>query len=197
MAQAERSGPAAPPTSFLAVDSADGHARRVSTVILPGIVSIRAFALRVSAGLLGAAACASSPQEESTAIAEPDPRPLVEPVEETPPSPVPVDEAEREPRDARAATASEPSANPEPVAAVITGIPECDQYLALYERCEDYLRPEIMAGDRRFYRVEKASLEHFAGTPEAANLPVSCGSMLDALRVDCPEQHRRPPAPRP
>jgi hypothetical protein len=73
----------------------------------------------------------------------------------------------------------------------------CDEYLALYERCEEYLRPEIMAGDRRFYRAERASLEYLAGTPEAASLPDACHGMLAALRVDCPEQHRRSTAPTP
>jgi hypothetical protein len=73
---------------------------------------------------------------------------------------------------------------------VVTGIPTCDAYLELYARCEAYLRPEIMAGNRRFHRSEKASLLHLAGTPEAAALPEACASMLDALDRDCPSQHR-------
>jgi len=143
----------------------------------------------MSASLLGGFACASSPQEESTALAEPDPLP-VEASEE----PTERSEAAAEPAwPTRAATTSEAPTSSEPAAAAITGIPICDEYLALYERCEEHLRPEIMAGDRRFYRNEEASLKHLAGTPEAASLPDSCRSMLDALRVDCPEQHRRPP----
>jgi hypothetical protein len=78
-------------------------------------------------------------------------------------------------------------------AAAVTGIPECDEYLALYSSCESYLEPEIMAGDRRFHRAEQASLVYLAGTPEVAGLPEACRGMLDALRVDCPEQHRTTP----
>jgi hypothetical protein len=166
-----------------------------------GIVSIRAYLLFVSASLLGGSACASSPQAERTALAEPDPPPPVESVEEVSPEPMPVDEAEPEPRDSSMPTASDEPASPEPAAigpiapiTSITGIPICDEYLALYERCEEHLRPQIMAGDRRFYRSEAASLQHLASTPEAANLPASCRSMLDQLRVDCPEPQRRAPS---
>ena len=111
----------------------------------------------MSASLLGGFACASSPQEESTALAEPDPPLPVEVSEEGSPEPVEGSEATPEPAwPAGAATASEPPA------AVITGIPVCDEYLALYERCEEHLEPEIMAGDRRFYRSESASLPRSA-----------------------------------
>jgi hypothetical protein len=73
-----------------------------------------------------------------------------------------------------------------------TGIPECEEYLALYERCEHHLEPQIMAGDRRFAHAERAWYEHLAGSPEAASLPSACQDLLDALQVDCPEQHRAP-----
>jgi hypothetical protein len=72
----------------------------------------------------------------------------------------------------------------------VTGIPTCDAYLDLYARCENHLRPEIMAGDRRFYAAEKASLQRFADSPEAATLPASCTAMLDALESDCPAPKR-------
>jgi hypothetical protein len=68
----------------------------------------------------------------------------------------------------------------------LTGIPECDDYLALYRRCEGHLRPQITAGERRFYAAEEASLVHQAGGPETAALPDACQGMLDQLRKDCP-----------
>ncbi|MFO7561399.1 MAG: hypothetical protein R6X02_02045 [Enhygromyxa sp.] len=67
------------------------------------------------------------------------------------------------------------------------GLPEeCDEYLTLYERCEEQLEPQIMAGERRFAHAERAWLEQLADTPEAASLPGACSNMLDALRSDCP-----------
>ena len=141
----------------------------------------------MSASLLGGFACASSPQEESTALAEPDPPPPVE-------APAAAEGSEATAEPAWPAGAASPEPSPEPAAAAITGIPICDEYLALYERCEEHLKPEIMAGNRRFYRAEAAALQYHAGNAEAASLPDSCRSMLDALRVDCPEQHRRSPA---
>jgi hypothetical protein len=84
----------------------------------------------------------------------------------------------------------EPVASGQPT--VGTGIPICDEYLELYARCEQHLMPAIMAGDRRFHHAEVASLQYFAGTPEAAGLPSACQSMLDQLKIDCPEQHRQP-----
>jgi hypothetical protein len=86
---------------------------------------------------------------------------------------------------------NEPAANEQP--AVETDFPPiCDEYLDLYARCEQHLMPEIMAGNRRFHHAEEASLRYFATTPEAGGLPSACQSMLDALRADCPEQHRQP-----
>jgi hypothetical protein len=76
---------------------------------------------------------------------------------------------------------------------VITGIPSCDAYLELYARCEDHLRPEIMAGDRRFYAAEKASLLFLVDSPEGPGLPKACTAMLDALVVDCPVAKRAAP----
>lgn len=153
------------------------------------------------AGALGAVACAAPPQEDSTALVEPEPRPTEDPASETPAAAevVPVDEAptSAEPQPARTATTPEPPASPEPAAASITGIAICDEYLSLYQRCEEHLKPQIMAGDRRFHRSEAASLQHLASTPEAAGLPDACRSMLDQLRVDCPAQHRRPPERKP
>jgi hypothetical protein len=90
------------------------------------------------------------------------------------------------------APAAIPNATAEPT---VTGIAVCDEYLALYQSCEEYLKPEIMAGNRRFHHAEQASLQYYAGTPEAAQLPASCRNMLDALRADCPPEHRQPPKP--
>jgi hypothetical protein len=93
---------------------------------------------------------------------------------------------------------AEGDVNVEPVAAasqpaVGTGIPICDEYLDLYARCEQHLMPEIMAGNRRFHHAEAGSLRYQASTPEAAGLPSACETMLEALKLDCPEQHRQPP----
>ncbi|MCX4240749.1 hypothetical protein [Paraliomyxa miuraensis] len=74
----------------------------------------------------------------------------------------------------------------------ITGVPDCDAYLELYARCEGFLRPQIMAGDRRFYPAEKGWLLHLAQSPEAPTLPEACAEMLDGLRTDCPEDQRTP-----
>jgi hypothetical protein len=160
-------------------------ARTRAVRVCSGIVSSRAFVGWVSVGLL-AIACATPPQEESTALADPEPPPQpAEPVETPESDPMPVI--------AEPASLREPSAPAEPTPAAITKIPVCDEYLSLYQRCETYLKPQIMAGDRRFYAAEVASLQYFLGTPEAAALPESCRAMLDALRVDCPPQHRQPP----
>lgn len=154
-----------------------------------GAMPSRAVLLRSIAGLLLAAACAAPPQADSTALAEPEPRPTEDPASEFPAAAeaVPVDEAPTSPEPP---ASSEPPASPEPPAASITGIAICDEYLSLYQRCEAHLQPEIMAGERRFYRSEAASLQHLAGTPEAAGLPEACRSWLEQLRVDCPAQHR-------
>lgn len=158
-----------------------------------GVVQIRAIVVAALAGALSAAACAAPPQEDSTALVEPEPLPTDQPVEDAASEPlfVPV-EGEPSPSPQGA-----PTAHSEPAPASITNIPICDEYLALYQRCEEHLRPEIMAGDRRFYRAEAASLQQLASTPEAAGLPDACRNMLDELRVDCPAQHRRPPEPKP
>lgn len=154
----------------------------------PATVSSRAFVGWVSVGLLSFA-CATPPQEDSTALADPEPPPEPEIIETPEPEPMPVI--------AEAPNSPEPPAASSPAPAAITKIPVCDEYLSLYQRCEAYLKPQIMAGDRRFYDAEAARLQYFLGTPEAAALPESCRSMLDALRVDCPPQHRQPPEPTP
>jgi hypothetical protein len=159
-------------------------ARARAVRVCSGSVSSRAFVGWVSVGLVGLA-CATPPQEESTALADPEPPPQPEIIETPWPEPVPVI--------ADAPNAREPSAPAEPPPAAITKIPVCDEYLSLYQRCETYLKPQIMAGDRRFYAAEVASLQYSLGTPEAAALPESCRAMLDALRIDCPPQHRQPP----
>jgi hypothetical protein len=84
-------------------------------------------------------ACASStpPEPEPAPVqAEPQPNPVVVEVEPAPSEPAP------ERTDAAAASP--------------LGIPVCEAYLALYESCEEYLKPEIMAGNRRFAHAERA-----------------------------------------
>lgn len=132
-------------------------------------------------------ACASPPQEDSTALPDPVPPEPAEIIEQPEPELAPV-------------LAEAPNAPPSPSSTItttppagsLTGIPVCDEYLSLYQRCETHLKPQIMAGDRRSHDAEAARLQHFLGTPEAAALPQSCRSMLDALQVDCPERHRAP-----
>jgi hypothetical protein len=137
--------------------------------------------------VVGLAACAASPSPPASALA-PTTKPAMDPL------PAATTDA---PTPQPAATAPQPSPAPEgstvtPTMAVetITGIPTCDAYLDLYARCESYLRPQIMAGDRRFYAAEKASLLFFADSPDAAKLPQSCTAMLHALLRDCPEPQR-------
>jgi hypothetical protein len=133
--------------------------------------------------LLGGCARSSTPPEDPEPVheVEPDARGSVVVVEPARTS---------APNDPPPAAESPPAAK----SAGPTGILECDEYLALYASCEAYLEPEIMAGNRRFHRAEEASLVYYAGTPEAATLPASCRSMREALELDCPEQHRQPPA---
>lgn len=137
--------------------------------------------LCLSASLL---ACVSSstrqPSGASAAAVEPAP------------SQQPVVIVEAPPIDTPASADSTPLAAPDQPPATSTGIPECDSYLALYRRCEEYLMPAIAAGNRRFYHAEEASLVHYAGTPEAASMAGSCVSMHEQLQKDCPEQHRAP-----
>lgn len=131
-------------------------------------------------GLFGVCACARPSPTQAPANDD-----AAEPVLIAEPSPS--ERVAEDPEPSAAAPASTDATAP-----ASTGIPECDAYLALYKRCEKYLEPEIMAGNRRFHHAEAASLEYIAGTPEAAGLPSSCKSKLDQLRVDCPEQHRTP-----
>lgn len=86
--------------------------------------------------------------------------------------------------DAGASPEGEPAGSSGALEAV-TGIPECDAYLDLYQRCETRLEPEIMAGDRRFYKAERAQLEVLAQSPEAPSLPAACTQMLAELTPIC------------
>jgi hypothetical protein len=67
----------------------------------------------------------------------------------------------------------------------VTGIAECDAYLALYRRCESRLAPAIAAGDLRSYEAEAASLRYFATTAERAGMPAACRAMQRDLRERC------------
>src|SRR5262245_4770714 len=110
-------------------------------------MSSRAVASVIVAWSLACAASAPAKQ--------PEPLPEAEPVRTSDSSP-PVVVEPATPEATASATAS------------ITGIPVCDEYLALYASCEAFLEPEIMAGNRRFHHAEQASLVHLAGTPEGA-----------------------------
>ena len=68
------------------------------------------------------------------------------------------------------------------------GIPACDEYLALYTKCEPKLKPEIMSGVRRFAHAERAWIRYTMTTPEGASLPQSCAQMLAALRPVCEQK---------
>lgn len=134
--------------------------------------------------------CAGSPSTREAAAA---------PVEPSSDPPAATAAAPSDPSPAVTATATAPQASPpHEVSTVappmtveaITGIPTCDAYLDLYARCEDHLRPEIMAGDRRFYAAEKASLLFLVDSPEGPGLPKACTAMLDALVIDCPVPKR-------
>lgn len=129
--------------------------------------------------------CAPAPVPSSSPDASAS-RPQREPPRE------PSAERQGEPAPAQAPAASpvEDAAEVAPpgVVEAITGIPDCDAYLELYARCEARLRPEIMAGDRRFYAAEKASLVHLSESAEAPALPDACAGMLAELRDDCPQR---------
>jgi len=62
----------------------------------------------------------------------------------------------------------------------------CEAYLDAYAKCEDQLRAEVEAGNRRTARAERAWIEYLRTTPEGAGLPDACKSMLDELRRVCP-----------
>ena len=84
-----------------------------------------------------------------------------------------------------AATSVEPAPAPAgPESA--TGLEVCEEYLALYKRCEPTLKPQIMAGDRRPVDAERGWVEYVAGTPERAALPAACRDMLAELKQVCP-----------
>ena len=103
--------------------------------------------------------------------------PAREPESSSPtPAPPPVVIVEPSPSGRVAPTAESEGASSEP-AVVSTGIPECDEYLALYQRCEEHLQPQIMAGERRFYKAEQASLVHYAGQPGAETMSGSCRTL--------------------
>jgi hypothetical protein len=62
---------------------------------------------------------------------------------------------------------------------------DCEAYLALYQRCEPVLEPEIMAGNRRSYRAERAFIDYLKTTPEGAGVEQNCAELLRALRPIC------------
>lgn len=121
----------------------------------------------------------SSPPEEPPP--ETTAAPTTEPSPESPP-----------PSSAPEPEATEPAATPEAseadVPADLSAIPECVAYITEYERCEEQLKPMIMAGDLRFASAERAWLEHIASTPERATLPDACRQMLADIRPHCPPE---------
>ncbi len=67
----------------------------------------------------------------------------------------------------------------------IIGVASCDEYLALYEKCEARLQPEIAAGARRTYQAERVGLEFMKAQSAGAELEAGCESLLSQLEKDC------------
>lgn len=132
-------------------------ARRQSPAVVSSSRSIASIALFVSLS------CGGS-QEPAPAS----------PTVVTPPPPIGAAEAAKAPVEG----APPPLAPPEDASG-------CEAYLALYQRCEPVLEPEIMAGNRRSYRAERAFVEYLRTTPEGADLERSCAELLRALRPVC------------
>ena len=128
----------------------------------------------MSRGLAGAVLLLGCSQRPAPVEPEPDPEPAATRVDDNVALQA---SAPNEPADGKVDEAAEI----EP----ITGIPSCDAYLDLYKHCEKRLEPEIMSGERRFYRTERASLEQMLTTPARDALPESCDAMLRELRPHC------------
>lgn len=78
---------------------------------------------------------------------------------------------------------------PPPASSVerVTGVPECDLYIAKYTACRDRLRPIEMAGDLPVFESARARLIMLAKQPaeERPDLPAQCTAMLDAIAPTC------------
>ena len=134
------------------------------------------FFLLALGTLVACGSAASSPPVEEPTPPAPD--------EAATPAPAPADEAEPAPAPAAPeAPADDPFADLE--IEEVTGIPACDEYLALYRACEPKLESKIMAGEKRTYRAERGSLEYFMTTEERKAMPEACADMLAALRTEC------------
>jgi hypothetical protein len=107
------------------------------------------------------------------------PPPALPPKNDTPPpAPRVVDEPAPEP------TEAEPKLS-DAGATESTGIVECDEYLALYQKCEPKLMPEIQAGNRRRYDAERAHAV-FLIKQDPRQMEEACRSFKSELEKSCP-----------
>lgn len=78
---------------------------------------------------------------------------------------------------------------PPPASSVdrVTGITECDVYIATYTACRDKLRPIEMAGDLPVFESSRARLIMLAKQPEEErpDLATECTAMLDSIKPHC------------
>ena len=135
---------------------------RPESTVLP-VSTLFGAALVLALTLVG---CASAPASHPPAAAEPAQPTLAAEGDE-------VDEPTAPPSESR----DEPQS--------IIGVASCDEYLALYEKCEARLQPEIAAGDRRTYQAERVGLELMKAQPTGAELEAACDSLLTQLEKDC------------
>jgi len=79
--------------------------------------------------------------------------------------------------------------SPPPASSVdrVTGIAECDVYIATYTACRDKLRPIEMAGDLPVFESSRARLIMLAKQPEEerGDLAAQCTAMLDSIKPRC------------
>lgn len=86
---------------------------------------------------------------------------------------------------ASALGSTRPVAQPAPPEG-ITGVVECDHYIAAYTACRERLRPIEMAGDLPVFESARARLIMFAHDPEQRpSLPSACSAMLASIEPKC------------
>ncbi len=140
-------------------------------------------------GCVGCARAAPSVEPEVTAPADPV---VSESGDEEISTPTASGSGRRQPEPVDATSGQPPAPAP-----VITGVASCDQYIALYHRCEPILEPQIMAGDLRPAKAEQGWVEHLMTTPEKEAMPEACAQMLAELRPQCPTPEPEPAAAKP
>ena len=78
---------------------------------------------------------------------------------------------------------------PPPASSVdrVTGIAECDVYIATYTACREKLRPIEMAGDLPVFESSRVRLIMLAKQPEEerGDLAAQCNAMLDSIKPHC------------